>query len=82
MAAVSAELDAAVAAAEQDDGASWWARTDAGEWYPSRILGFNQKSPTLRDLLRSDRFALDRHASPTTASCSATPTSATAPRAC
>jgi hypothetical protein len=56
MAAVSAELDAAVAVAEKDDGASWWARTDAGEWYPSRILGFNQKSPTLRELLRSDRF--------------------------
>ena len=38
------------------DGASWWARTETGEWYPSRILGFNQKSPTLRELLRSDRF--------------------------
>ena len=57
MAAVSAELDAAVAEAEHDDGASWWARTTDGEWYPSRILGFNQKSGTLRELLRSDRFA-------------------------
>ena len=57
MAAVSAELDDAIAAAELDDGASWWARTTDGEWYPSRILGFNQKSPTLRELLRSDRFA-------------------------
>ena len=56
MAAVSAELDAAIDAAERDDGASWWAQTNAGEWYPSRILGFNQKSPTLRDLLHSDRF--------------------------
>jgi hypothetical protein len=56
MAAVSAELDQAVAAAERNDGASWWARTDAGEWYPSRILGFNQKSLTLRQLLHSDRF--------------------------
>jgi hypothetical protein len=55
MAAVSAELDAAMAAATQDDGASWWARTDDG-WYPSRILGFNLKSPTLQDLLESDRF--------------------------
>ena len=36
---------------------SWWAQTDAGEWYPSRILGFNQKSQALRDLLHSDRFA-------------------------
>jgi hypothetical protein len=56
MAAVSAELDAAVAAADRDDGASWWARTDAGEWYAARILGFNQHSPTLRGLLTSDRF--------------------------
>jgi hypothetical protein len=57
MAAVSSELDTAVAAAERDDGASWWARTESGEWYPSRILGFNQHSPTLRELLHSDRFA-------------------------
>jgi hypothetical protein len=55
MAAVSAELDDAMAAATQDDGASWWARTEEG-WYPSRILGFNLKSPTLQDLLESDRF--------------------------
>ncbi len=56
MAAVSAELDEAIAAAEPDDGASWWARTEDGEHYPSRILGFNQRSATLRDALRSDRF--------------------------
>jgi len=56
MAAVSAELDDAIAAAEPDDGASWWARTEAGEHYPSRILGFNQQSRTLRELLRSDRY--------------------------
>lgn len=55
MAAVSAELDAAMAAATEDDGASWWARTEDG-WYPSRILGFNLKSPTLQNLLESDRF--------------------------
>jgi hypothetical protein len=55
MAAVSAELDVAMADATQDDGASWWARTEDG-WYPSRILGFNLKSPTLRELLASDRF--------------------------
>jgi len=55
MAAVSADLDAATAAAEQDDGQSWWARTPDG-WYPSRILGFNLKSPALRELLDSDRF--------------------------
>ncbi|MET0995105.1 MAG: phytanoyl-CoA dioxygenase family protein [Mycobacterium sp.] len=56
MAAVSAELDTAIAAAERDDGSSWWARTESGEWYPSRILGFNQQSPTLRQLLTSERF--------------------------
>jgi len=55
MAAVSAELDAAMAEATRDDGASWWARTEEG-WYPSRILGFNLKSPTLQELLESDRF--------------------------
>jgi len=56
MAAVSAEQDAAMAEATQDDGASWWARTEEG-WYPSRILGFNLKSTTLQELLGSDRFA-------------------------
>jgi hypothetical protein len=55
MGAVSAELDDALAEAAPDDGASWWARTGDG-WYPSRVLGFNLKSPTLRELLASDRF--------------------------
>ena len=55
MAAVSAELSDAVAAATQDDGASWWARNDDG-WFASRILGFNLKSPALREVLDSDRF--------------------------
>ena len=57
MAAVSADLDAAAADAERDDGASWWARNDDG-WYPSRILGFNRKSPTLSELMASDRFRI------------------------
>jgi hypothetical protein len=57
MAAVSADLDDAIAAAEPDDGASWWVRTADDERYPARILGFNQRSAALRDLLRSDRFA-------------------------
>jgi hypothetical protein len=55
MAAVSSELDAAIDDAERDDGQSWWARTANG-WYPARILGFNRKSATLRELLRSPRF--------------------------
>jgi len=57
MAAVSHDLDDAMAAADRDDGASWWAQTEAGEWYPARILGFNQRSPALRTLLHSERFA-------------------------
>jgi hypothetical protein len=57
MAAVSSELDVALAAAERDDGASWWARTEEG-WYSSRILGFNLVSPTLRALLASDRIGV------------------------
>jgi hypothetical protein len=68
MSAVSADLDSAIASAARDDGASWWAHTGAGEhtgsgehagsggWYPARILGFNQKSEALRELLRSPRF--------------------------
>ena len=52
---MSAELDDAIAAATMDDGASWWARTEQG-WYASRILGFNLKSPTLQELLSTDRF--------------------------
>jgi hypothetical protein len=58
MAAVSAELDDAVAVARQDDGASWWARTADDGWYPARILGFNLQSPTLRELMASDRFGV------------------------
>jgi hypothetical protein len=56
MQAVSAELDDAIAEAAPDDGASWWAKTEAGESYPARILGFNQKSATLRALLHTERF--------------------------
>ena len=56
MDAVSRDLDVAIAAAARDDGASWWAQTETGEWYPARILGFNQKSAALRALLHSERF--------------------------
>ena len=43
------QCDQAIARATRDDGASWWARTSAGEWYASRIIGFNLQSPALRD---------------------------------
>jgi hypothetical protein len=56
MAAVASELEAAAAKATRDDGASWWAQTDRGEWYAARILGFNQQSPALRSLLHDDRY--------------------------
>ncbi len=82
MAAVSAELDAAVAAAERDDGASWWARTEAGEWYAARILGFNQRSPTLRQLLHSDRFGSIAIVHRRLLSCNGIRTSVTRPRDC
>jgi hypothetical protein len=57
MTEVSRELDEAMARARPEDGASWWARTRDGQDYPSRILGFNQCSPSLRSLLRTERFA-------------------------
>jgi hypothetical protein len=56
MEAVSADLDAAVIRAERDDGQSWWARTEDEGWYAARILGFNLQSPTLQELLSTDRF--------------------------
>ena len=61
MAAVSAELDDAVEQAERDDGASWWARTKAGGWYAARVLGFNEKSPTLRELIKTEPFMAIGH---------------------
>jgi hypothetical protein len=56
MATVSADLDAAIAAAHREDGNSWWARTADDHWYPARILAFNEKSAALRDLLRDERY--------------------------
>ena len=57
MAAVAADHDQAIAKAGQDDGASWWARTEEQGWYAARILGFNHQSPALREVLASERFA-------------------------
>ncbi|HEY3189517.1 MAG TPA: hypothetical protein VGJ70_18665, partial [Solirubrobacteraceae bacterium] len=56
MAAIVDDLADAVAEARRDDGQSWWARDGRGEWYAARILGFNDRSPTLRKLLHDDRF--------------------------
>jgi len=56
MDAVDADLAAAVARAEPDDGTSWWAATAAGERYPCRILDFAQQSPTFRALVDDPRF--------------------------
>lgn len=56
MAGVSADLDAAVAAARPDDETSWWVRTASGERRPSRILNFLRQSNGLGPLVAEDRF--------------------------
>jgi len=56
MAAVAAELDAALEHAEPDDGASWWAGDSQGVQQPVRILWFHEKSEALRELLYDDRL--------------------------
>jgi hypothetical protein len=56
MAAVSAELDVALAQAEPDDGASWWAGDSEGVQQPVRILWFHEKSSALRELLYDARL--------------------------
>ena len=80
MAAVSADLDDAMASAEREDGASWWARTEGGEWYPSDP-GFQPEVKGARELLRT-RGSRRSEPSPTIATCSVTPRSATRLRAC
>lgn len=56
MAAVSADLDVALARAEPDDGASWWAGDSEGVKQPVRVLFFHEQSETLRTLLQDDRL--------------------------
>ena len=53
---VDADLAHAVDTARPDDGASWWAKTRAGEQYPCRILDFARKSESLRALFDDPRF--------------------------
>ncbi len=56
MAAVSADLDAALSRAEPDDGASWWGGDTTGAKQPVRVLFFHEKSEALRALLYDERF--------------------------
>ncbi|MEZ5573864.1 MAG: phytanoyl-CoA dioxygenase family protein [Halioglobus sp.] len=56
MAAVSADLDAALARARPDDGASWWAGDSNGLQQAVRVLFFHEQSAALRDLLEDKRL--------------------------
>ncbi|MBK6509335.1 MAG: phytanoyl-CoA dioxygenase family protein [Haliea sp.] len=56
MAAVSADLDAALARARPDDGASWWAGDSKGVQQAVRVLFFHEQSAALADLLKDDRL--------------------------
>jgi hypothetical protein len=56
MAAVSEDLDAAIAKAKPDDGASWWAGDSAGKKEAVRVLWFHEKSQVLRELLADKRL--------------------------
>jgi phytanoyl-CoA dioxygenase PhyH len=56
MAAVSAEIDAAVPRYSPEDGRSWWARTQDGEQRLVRMQYFHQESPTTAALLGDDRL--------------------------
>jgi hypothetical protein len=57
MAAVAADLDAALARARPDDGASWWAGDSKGEQQAVRVLFFHEQSAALSELLKDDRLA-------------------------
>ncbi|MDG1943034.1 MAG: phytanoyl-CoA dioxygenase family protein [Halioglobus sp.] len=57
MAAVAADLDAALARARPDDGASWWAGDSKGEQQAVRVLFFHEQSTVLSELLKDDRLA-------------------------
>ena len=56
MEAVGADLDAALAVAEPDDGESWWAGDSTGKQMPVRILNFHERSAALRELLGDPRL--------------------------
>ena len=54
MAAVSADLDAALARVKPDDGASWWAGDSKGTQHPVRVLFFHEQSEALTSLLHTE----------------------------
>jgi len=56
MAAVSADLDAALARARPDDGASWWAGDSTGAQQAVRVLFFDEQSAALSALLKDGRL--------------------------
>ena len=56
MAAVSADLDAALARARHDDGASWWAGDSKGVQQAVRVLFFHEQSAALAELLKDERL--------------------------
>ncbi len=56
MAAIDADITAALPAYTPNDGRSWWARTDDGTHRAVRLQGFEPHSPTLRALLADERF--------------------------
>lgn len=56
MAAVSADLDAALARARPDDGESWWAGDSKGVQQAVRVLFFHEQSAALSELLKDDRL--------------------------
>jgi hypothetical protein len=57
MAAVAADLDAALSRARPDDGASWWAGDSKGVQQAVRVLFFQEQSAALSALLEDDRLA-------------------------
>ena len=56
MAAVGRDLDEALASAEPDDGASWWAGDSSGRNHAVRVLFFQERSEVLRRLLDDERL--------------------------
>lgn len=56
MAAISADLDVALAAATPDDGESWWGGDDEGHDQAVRVLWFHEKSDALARLIQDGRL--------------------------